>query len=116
MDRKNVIEFVYDSERMLRDEYDEVDKVCFFNSMKVLKAMHNAKVSEADLYGTTGYGYNDLGRDTLEAVYAECFHGEDALVRHNISLGFSIKGRRMFTPLSRVREYFPSLSMIMVSP
>ena len=81
MDRKNVIEFVYDSERMLRDEYDEVDRVCFFNSMKVLKAMHNAKVSEADLYGTTGYGYNDIGRDKIEDVYKRIFKCEDALVR-----------------------------------
>ena len=87
MDRKNVIEFVYDSERMLRDEYDEVDRVCFFNSMKVLKAMHNAKVSEADLYGTTGYGYNDIGRETLEKIYADVFGTEDALVRPQITCG-----------------------------
>ena len=87
MDRKNVIEFVYDSKRMLRDEYDEVDKVCFFNSMKVLKAMHNAKVSEADLYGTTGYGYNDIGRDKVEEVYRQVFRCEDALVRGQLISG-----------------------------
>ena len=87
MDRKNVIEFVYDSERMLRDEYDEVDRVCFFNSMKVLKAMHNAKVSEADLYGTTGYGYNDIGRDKVEEVYRQVFRCEDALVRGQLISG-----------------------------
>ena len=87
MDRKNVIEFVYDCERMLRDEYDEVDKVCFFNSMKVLKAMHSAKVSEADLYGTTGYGYNDIGRDKVEEVYRQVFRCEDALVRGQLISG-----------------------------
>ena len=87
MDRKNVIEFVYDCERMLRDEYDEVDRVCFFNSMKVLKAMHNAKVSEADLYGTTGYGYNDIGRDKVEEVYRQVFRCEDALVRGQLISG-----------------------------
>ena len=87
MDRKNVIEFVYDSERMLKDEYDEVDRVCFFNSMKVLKAMHNAKVSEADLYGTTGYGYNDIGRDKVEEVYRQVFRCEDALVRGQLISG-----------------------------
>lgn len=87
MDRKNVIEFVYDSERMLRDEYDEVDRVCFFNSMKVLKAMHNAKVSEADLYGTTGYGYNDIGRDKVEEVYRQVFRCEDTLVRGQLISG-----------------------------
>ena len=87
MDRKNVIEFVYDSERMLRDEYDEVDRVCFFNSMKVLKAMQSAKVSEADLYGTTGYGYNDIGRDKVEEVYRQVFRCEDALVRGQLISG-----------------------------
>ena len=87
MDRKNVIEFVYDSERMLRDEYDEVDRVCFFNSMKVLKAMQSAKVSEADLYGTTGYGYNDIGRDKVEEVYKQVFRCEDALVRGQLISG-----------------------------
>ncbi len=87
MDRKNVIEFVYDCERMLRDEYDEVDRVCFFNSMKVLKAMQSAKVSEADLYGTTGYGYNDIGRDKVEEVYKQVFRCEDALVRGQLISG-----------------------------
>lgn len=87
MDRKNVIEFVYDCERMLRDEYDEVDRVCFFNSMKVLKAMQSAKVSEADLYGTTGYGYNDIGRDKVEEVYRQVFRCEDALVRGQLISG-----------------------------
>ena len=87
MDRKNVIEFVYDCERMLKDEYDEVDKVCFFNSMKVLKAMHNANVSEADLHGTTGYGYNDIGRDKVEEVYRQVFRCEDALVRGQLISG-----------------------------
>ena len=87
MDRKNVIEFVYDCEKMLQDEYDEVDKVCFFNSMKVLKAMHNASVSEADLHGTTGYGYNDIGRDKVEEVYRQVFRCEDALVRGQLISG-----------------------------
>lgn len=87
MDRKNVIEFVYDCERMLRDEYDEVDRVCFFNSMKVLKAMQSAKVSEVDLYGTTGYGYNDIGRDKVEEVYRQVFRCEDALVRGQLISG-----------------------------
>lgn len=49
--------------------------------------MQASKVSEACLYGTTGYGYNDLGRDTLEQVYATCFGTEDALVRPQIACG-----------------------------
>lgn len=55
--------------------------------MKVLKALQENKVSEACLLGTTGYGYNDLGRETLEAVYAAVFHTQDALVRPQITCG-----------------------------
>ncbi len=58
-----------------------------YNQLKVIKAMQDNKVSEACLLGTTGYGYNDLGRDTLEAVYASVFHTEDALVRPQITCG-----------------------------
>ena len=61
MDRKNIIEFVYDCEDRVKSQFEEVDKLCFFNSMKVLKAMQNARVSEAHLHGTNGYGYNDMG-------------------------------------------------------
>lgn len=87
MDRKNVIEFVYNCENMVREQFDEVDKVCFFNSMKVLKAMQNARVSEAHLHGSNGYGYNDIGRDTVEDVYREVFRCEDALVRGQLISG-----------------------------
>lgn len=65
----------------------EIDKTAEYNQLKVIKAMQDNKVSEACLLGTTGYGYNDLGRDTLEAVYASVFHTEDALVRPQITCG-----------------------------
>ena len=55
--------------------------------MKVLKAMQEARVSDIHFAATTGYGYNDLGRDTLEEVYAKAFHGEDALVRPQLISG-----------------------------
>lgn len=71
----------------LDDRFREIDKRAEANQLKVLKAMQKCKVSEACLLGTTGYGYNDLGRDTLEAVYAEVFHTEDALVRPQITCG-----------------------------
>ena len=58
-----------------------------FNQMKVLKAMQEARVSDIHFAATTGYGYNDLGRDTLEEVYAKAFHGEDALVRPQLISG-----------------------------
>jgi cystathionine beta-lyase family protein involved in aluminum resistance len=58
-----------------------------YNQLKVLGAMQECRVSEACLMGTTGYGYNDIGRDTLEQVYAKIFHTEDALVRPQITCG-----------------------------
>ena len=57
----------------LRPRFDEIDQNAEYNQLKVLKAMQDNKVSEACLLGTTGYGYNDIGRETLEAVYASVF-------------------------------------------
>ena len=71
----------------LKSRFDEIDRRAELNQLKVLKAMQDANVSEACLLGTTGYGYNDLGRDTLEQVYANLFHTQDALVRPQITCG-----------------------------
>lgn len=71
----------------LSARFCEIDNNTEYNQLKVIKAMQDNKVSEACLLGTTGYGYNDLGRDTLEAVYASVFHTEDALVRPQITCG-----------------------------
>lgn len=71
----------------LKERFEEIDRIAEYNQLKVVKAMQDAKVSEACLCGTTGYGYNDLGRETLEKVYANVFHTEDALVRPQITCG-----------------------------
>ncbi|MDO4189172.1 MAG: methionine gamma-lyase family protein [Lachnospiraceae bacterium] len=71
----------------LEKRFKEIDKITEYNQLKVLKAMQDNKVSEACLYSSTGYGYNDIGRDTLEKVYASVFHTEDALVRPQIACG-----------------------------
>ena len=71
----------------LRERFQQIDDIAEYNQLKVLHAMQKNQVSEACLLGTTGYGYNDLGRDTLEAVYADIFHTEDALVRPQITCG-----------------------------
>ena len=71
----------------LKDRFDAIDAVTEYNQAKVIHALQECKVSEACLLGTTGYGYNDLGRDTLEEVYAHIFHTEDALVRPQITCG-----------------------------
>lgn len=71
----------------LEDRFKGIDKVAEYNQLKVLKAMQKHKVSEAHFAATTGYGYNDLGRDTLEDVYAEVFQAESALVRPQLISG-----------------------------
>lgn len=71
----------------LGERFAGIDKNAEYNQLKVLNAMQKHRVSEACLLGTTGYGYNDLGRDTLEEVYASLFHTEDALVRPQITCG-----------------------------
>ena len=71
----------------LKERFEQIDKNAEFNQLKVLHAMQKCHVSEACLLGTTGYGYNDVGRDTLEQVYAKVFHTEDALVRPQITCG-----------------------------
>lgn len=71
----------------LDTRFREIDETAEYNQLKVVKAMQECQVSEACLLGTTGYGYNDLGRDTLEAVYAKVFRAEDALVRPQITCG-----------------------------
>lgn len=71
----------------LSDRFHQIDFISEANQLKVLTAMQQNQVSEACMLGTTGYGYNDLGRDTLEKVYASIFHTEDALVRPQITCG-----------------------------
>ncbi len=82
-----VYQFSKDILKELEPRFREIDETAEYNQLKVLKAMQDNKVSEACLLGTTGYGYNDIGRDTLEAVYASVFHTEDALVRPQITCG-----------------------------
>lgn len=71
----------------LKDRFTQIDEIAEYNQLKVIHAMQECRVSEACLLGTTGYGYNDIGRDTLEEVYAALFHTEDALVRPQITCG-----------------------------
>lgn len=74
-------------EKELLGRFEEIDRIAEFNQIKVLGAMQENRVSAECFQTTSGYGYNDLGRDTLEKVYASCFGGEDALVRPQITCG-----------------------------
>ena len=71
----------------LKPRWEEIDILSEYNQLKVIHAMQKNQVSEACLLGTTGYGYSDLGRETLERVYADIFHTEEALVRPQITCG-----------------------------
>ncbi len=71
----------------LRERFDAIDAVAEANQLKVLKAMQSNRVDAACFAGTTGYGYDDVGRDTLERVYAAAFHTESALVRPQLVCG-----------------------------
>lgn len=82
-----VYDFAIKVEEELKERYKEFDEIAEFNQMKVLYAMQKNKLAEAHFCGTTGYGYNDMGRETLEAVYADIFKTEDALVRPQITCG-----------------------------
>ena len=84
---KEVYEYGEAIEQDLKGRFARIDEIAEYNQLKVVKAMQEAKVQEACLLGTTGYGYNDIGRDTLEEVYAHIFHTEDALVRPQITCG-----------------------------
>lgn len=84
---KKVLDFGKKIEDSLKDRFQEIDENAEYNQMKVIKAMQDNRVSDIHFAATTGYGYNDLGRDTLEDVYASVFHTESALVRPNLISG-----------------------------
>ena len=84
---REVYEFGEKIEEFLKERFAEIDARAEYNQMKVIKAMQENRVSAECFNMSSGYGYNDLGRDTLEKVYASCFKGEDALVRPQITCG-----------------------------
>ncbi|MBS6953599.1 MAG: methionine gamma-lyase family protein [Enterocloster asparagiformis] len=82
-----VLEYGRRVESALKERFESIDRVAEYNQMKVIKGMQDNRVSDIHFAATTGYGYNDLGRDTLEDVYASVFHGESALVRPQLISG-----------------------------
>ena len=84
---KEVYEFGQKIEAKLLDRFSEIDKVAEYNQLKVISAMQEARVNDGCFNYASGYGYSDMGRDTLEEVYAKAFHTEAALVRPQITCG-----------------------------
>lgn len=84
---EKVLAFARPILKELAPRFAAIDETAEYNQLRVLKAMQDAHIGEANLKGTTGYGYDDIGRDGLEQVYANYFHTEDALVRPQITCG-----------------------------
>lgn len=84
---EKVFQYGQQFEQKLKQRFAEIDEIAEYNQLKVIKALQTHRVSAECFMGSSGYGYNDLGRDTLEEVYATCFRGEAALVRPQITCG-----------------------------
>ncbi|MBO5182871.1 MAG: methionine gamma-lyase family protein [Bacilli bacterium] len=84
MDINNIIK---NAENSIKEEFDKVDELCMKNSEKVLSAFKKNKISEAHFSSTTGYGYDDIGRDAIEKVFKDVLGSEDALVRSQFISG-----------------------------
>lgn len=82
-----VLAFGTETEKNLKERFNKIDEIAEYNQLKVISAMQENHVSEACLYPSSGYGYNDVGRDTLEQVYASAFETESCLVRPQIACG-----------------------------
>lgn len=78
---ENLLEISKKCEEEIKTELKKIDDICMFNSMKVLNAFHEENISEIHFNTSTGYGYNDIGRDKIEDVYKRIFKCEDALIR-----------------------------------
>mgnify|MGYP004525238061 FL=1 len=85
--KKEIMDLCEESEKELYDQFKEIDIQCLKNSQKVINAFHRFQVSEAHFIETTGYGYGDLGRETIENIFADVLKGEDALVRNQFISG-----------------------------
>ncbi|MCD8324741.1 MAG: methionine gamma-lyase family protein [Clostridiales bacterium] len=82
-----VYDFASQIENSLQERFEKIDRTAEYNQLKVIRAMQDCRVSAECFHASSGYGYDDHGRDTLEAVYAACFGGEAALVRPQITCG-----------------------------
>lgn len=87
MDKITAKNLVSQSEIELKDQFARLDDIALFNQKKVLDAYKNQSIQARHMFGTTGYGYDDIGRDTLCRLYADIFHAESAIVSPNIVSG-----------------------------
>lgn len=90
---------IAEAEAAAKEEFLRTDEVALFNQAKVLSAFSDNRISAAHLVGTTGYGYDDMGRDALDKVYAAAFEAEDAIVRMNLTSGTQAIATALFAVL-----------------
>jgi len=95
--RNDVFTLASEAEKRLRPEFERIDEVASFNTRKVMAAFQDNRVSDACFAGTTGYGYDDLGRETLDKIYAQIFRTEAALVRTGFVNGTHALTAAMFS-------------------
>ncbi len=103
---ENVLKFCYNAEKKVKDKFKEIENIAEINQYKVLSAMQKNKLSDIHFSSTTGYGYNDIGRDTLENIYKDIFNTEDALVRPQIVSGTHALTLALFGNLKYGDELF----------
>ena len=77
------LKLVSEAEESIKEQFKHIENICEINQLRVMKAFADNRVSDSHFVATTGYGYDDLGRDTLDRVYADIMGAEDTLVRHN---------------------------------
>lgn len=87
MNKNSAIQLIKQCEIELKDQFSRLDDIALYNQEKVLDAYKNQSIQARHMFGTTGYGYDDIGRDTLCRLYADIFHAESAIVSPNIVSG-----------------------------
>ena len=93
------LKLVSEAEESIKEQFKHIENICEINQLRVMKAFADNRVSDSHLVATTGYGYDDLGRDTLDRVYADIMGAEDALVRHNFISGTHTISTALFAVL-----------------
>jgi len=96
---QRALDMVEEAEKEIQQQFKYIENICEINQLKVMKAFADNRVSDAHFVSTTGYGYDDLGRDTLDRVYADIMDAEDALVRHNFISGTHTISTALFAVL-----------------
>lgn len=93
------LKLVSEAEESIKEQFKHIENICEINQLRVMKAFADNRVSDSHFVATTGYGYDDLGRDTLDRAYADIMGAEDALVRHNFISGTHTISTALFAVL-----------------